>query len=65
MSVSCERLFSIAKHILTCLRKLTSPTVFEAMLFLKMNRHNWNEVVVSKAMGMTITLGMDDDQVVD
>jgi hypothetical protein len=38
--------------------------VFEAMLFLKMNRHNWNEVVVSKAMGMTITLGMDDDQVV-
>ena len=62
-SVSCERLFSIAKHILTCVRKSTSPAVFEAILFLKMNRHYWNEVVVSKAMGRTITLEMDDDQV--
>ena len=62
-SVSCERLFSIAKHILTCVRKSTSPAVFEAILFLKMNRHYWNEVVVGKAMGRTITLEMDDDQV--
>ena len=69
MSVSCERLFSNAKHILTCVRKSTSPAVFEAMLFLKMNRlflkmnrHYWNEVVFSKAMGRTITLEMDDDQ---
>ena len=37
--------------------------MFEAILFLKMNRHYWNEVVVSKAMGGTITLEMDDDQV--
>ena len=45
------------------MRKSTSPAVFEAVLFLKMNRHYWNEVVVSKAMGRTITLEMDDDQV--
>ena len=62
-SVSCERLFSIANHILTCVRKSTSPAVFEAILFLKVNRHYWNEVVVGKAMGRTITLEMDDDQV--
>ena len=53
-SVSCERLFSIAKHILTCVRKSTSPLVFEAILFLKMNRHFWNDVIVGKAMGRTL-----------
>ena len=50
----CERLFSIAKHILTCVRKSTSPLVFEAILFLKMNRHFWNDVIVGKAMGRTL-----------
>ena len=53
-SVSCKRLVSIAKHILTCVRKSTSPLVFEAILFLKMNRHFWNDVIVGKAMGRTL-----------
>jgi len=62
-SVSCERLVSIANNILTCVRKSTSPAVFETILFLKMNSHYWNEVAVGKAMGRTITLEMDDDEV--
>ena len=32
-SVNCERLFSLAKHILTDTRKNTSPLLFEALLF--------------------------------
>ena len=52
-SVSCERLLSIAKHILTCVRKSRSPLVFEPSLFLKMNRHFWNDVIVGKAMERT------------
>ena len=55
-------LISIAKDILNFVRK-SSPAVFEAILFLKLNRHYWNEVVVKNAMGRTITLEMDDDQV--
>jgi hypothetical protein len=39
-SVSCERLFSAAKHILTDTRKSTSPAVFESILLLKVNRNN-------------------------
>jgi hypothetical protein len=50
-SVSCERIFSIAQHIMTAVRKSTSPIVFEAILFLKMNRDNWDENVVGRAMG--------------
>ena len=54
-SVSCKRLFSITKHILTFVRKSTSSPVFEAILFLKMNCHFWNDViVVGKAMGRTL-----------
>lgn len=37
-SVNCERLFSLAKHVLTDTRKNTSPILFEALLFLKVNR---------------------------
>jgi len=52
--VSCERLFSAAKHILTDVRKSTSPVLFEAILFLKHNRALWNERTVGKAMGKTV-----------
>ena len=50
-SVSCERIFSIAQHIMTAVRKSTSPIVFETILFLKMNKDNWDESVVGRAMG--------------
>ncbi len=52
-SVSCERLFSAAKHILTDTRKSTSPAVFEALLLLKINRSEWNMQTMGRAMGQT------------
>jgi hypothetical protein len=50
-SVNCERLFSLAKNILTDTRKCTAPVLFEALLFLKVNRHLWDAYSVGKAMG--------------
>jgi hypothetical protein len=50
-SVNCERLFSIAKHILSDRWKKTSPRLFEALLFLKANRKLWNVYAVGVAMG--------------
>lgn len=50
-SVECERLFSVAKNILTDTRKSTSPAVFQAILLLKVNRKEWDVYTVGKAMG--------------
>lgn len=52
-SVNCERLFSLAKNILTDTRKCTSPVLFEALLFLKVNSKLWDAYSVGKAMGRT------------
>jgi hypothetical protein len=52
-SVSCERLFSVAKHILTDTRKSASPAMFEALLLLKINRSEWNVQTMGRAMGQT------------
>ena len=52
-SVNCERLFSTAKFILSDTRKRTSPTLFEALLLLKVNSGFWNVFSVSKAMART------------
>ena len=49
-SVDCERLFSAAKFILSDTWKRTSPTLFEALLLLKVNSSYWNVVSVSQAM---------------
>ena len=48
--VNCERLFSAAKFILSDTRKRTSPTLFEALLLLRVNSSYWNVVSVSQAM---------------
>ena len=45
-SVECERLFSVAKNILTDTRKSTSPAVFQAILLLKVNRTEWDVYTV-------------------
>jgi hypothetical protein len=45
-----EQLFSASKHILTDQRKSMSPTLLEAILYLKMNRHLWNAETVVKAL---------------
>lgn len=52
-SVNCERLFSQAKFILSDTRKRTNPTLFEALLLLKVNASSWNVFSVGKAMGRT------------
>jgi hypothetical protein len=52
-SVNCERLFSLAKHIMTDTRKSTTPILFEALLFLKVNYDLWDAYSVGKAMGQT------------
>ena len=44
-----ERLWSIAKHILTESRSATAPILFEAILFLRINRELWNEFTVIEA----------------
>lgn len=43
----------MAKHILTDTRKNTSPMLFEALIFLKVNRSLWDATTVGKAMGRT------------
>ena len=59
-SVNCKRLFSNAKFILSDTRKRTTPSLFEALLLLKVNRSYWNVYLVGKAMGQTIH-GVDDE----
>jgi hypothetical protein len=53
-SVTCERLFSLAKFVSTDTRKRTSPALFEALMLLKVNRALWDVFSVGKAMGKTV-----------
>jgi len=46
-----ERLWSIAKNILTNNRQETTPLVFESILFLNVNKTYLNEYTVKEAMG--------------
>ena len=47
--VEVERLWSIAKHILTESRAAKAPILFEAILFLHINRELWTEFTVIDA----------------
>lgn len=49
-SCSVERLFSMARWILTVLRKRMSPILFEALIFLKCNHRLWDIKSVAAAM---------------
>jgi len=60
--VNCERLFSIAKHILSDRWKKTSPRLFEALLFLKANRKLWNVYAVGVAMGRSTATRVQQQQ---
>ncbi len=53
-TVNCKRLFSNAKFILSDTRKRTTPSLFEALLLLKVNWSYLNVYSVGKAMGQTI-----------
>jgi hypothetical protein len=45
-----ERLWSMGKQILRYDRSSMTPLVFETMLFLKVNRHYWDQAMVIEAM---------------
>ena len=47
---SVERLFSRAKIVMTGQRKRMTPRHLELLMFLRMNRHLWNEETVQQAM---------------
>ena len=44
----CERLFSLAKLILTDLRQNMNPSTLNDILFLKSNRHLWNANLIQE-----------------
>ena len=58
-SVECERLFSVAKNILTDTRKKTLPAVLQALLLLKVNQKEWDVYTVGKAMGKSTGIRFD------
>lgn len=44
-----ERLWSIAKYILSDHRQLMTPQIFEALIFLKCNARFWDDALISQA----------------
>eukprot|EP00171_Calliarthron_tuberculosum_P022099 IDg22099t1 len=62
-SCSAERVFSSAKWVLTDVRKRMSPILFEALLFLKVNRRLWDIKTVATAMKLdeNSRYELDDD----
>jgi hypothetical protein len=50
-----ERLWSIAKYILTVQRKSMTPQMFKALLFLKMNEHFWDLELIQRAVHRNVT----------
>ena len=61
-SVSCERLFSAAKFILTAdTRKSMSPSVFESILLLKVNRTEWDALSLGRSMRKTTGMSFGGD----
>lgn len=61
-SNDCERLFSMAKYLLSDRRKRMHSDTLEMLVFLKANRHLWT---IDMIMGVTIPdeIGDDDDVV--
>ena len=60
-SNTIEQLFSVCKHVLTDQRKCMSPIMFEALLFLKVNRELWDLPLVANAMRENDPRGMNRD----
>ena len=65
-SNTVERLFSLCKYVLTDQRKCMSPIMFEALIFLKVNRELWDVSLVAKAMkSKTAEVEEEDDRDLD
>ena len=45
-----ERLWSVARYVITDLRSRLSPVMFEALLFLKVNKDYWDKYLVAEAI---------------
>jgi hypothetical protein len=56
-SAEVERLWSVAKYILTDHRKRLTPQLFEALLFLKQNKDFWGLTEVVEAIRMERSVG--------
>eukprot|EP00171_Calliarthron_tuberculosum_P001364 IDg1364t1 len=50
-----ERLFSVAKNVLTENRRSMTPRLFEAIVFLRVNCRFWDASLVSRAVSMVAT----------
>ena len=50
IAAEVERLWSIARYILTTSRTKMAPIIFEAILFLRMNHALWDEKTVMEAL---------------
>ena len=55
-----ERLWSIARYILVDQQKEMTPQMFEALLFLKVNCHFWNQDLAVMALNMAQTECSED-----
>ena len=64
-SNTVERLFSMARLILTDYRKSMAPIVFEALLMLKVNHRLWDISDVAKAMRSARVEGVNDEDLSD
>ena len=60
-TVTVERLFSTCKYVLTDNRKSLPPIMFEALLFLKINRDFWDLPMVEQAMKNIAPRGAERD----
>lgn len=60
-SNTVERLFSACKYVLTDQRKSMSPIMFEALMFLQVNRDFWDLPMLAKAMKNQSPRGAETD----
>jgi hypothetical protein len=49
-TAAVERLWSVAKTILTCQQSSMTPMMFETILFLRTNRRFWDRTLILKAI---------------
>ena len=54
-----ERLWSICKQVYQDHRMCTTPLVFEALIFLKINQQYWNQQTVKEAMNLRFSSYVD------
>ena len=50
LAAEVDRLWSIARYVITDLRSRLSPVMFEALLFLKVNKDYWDKYLVAEAI---------------